>query len=111
MPNSKIPSEFGLSKTRRTLPIALLRAREHLMERFRPMLLSYSVTEQQWRVPLMLPKKPCQLFVTATPVMVSSVRLPAIASTDDGGYSVVFVVSLLTMSAVSAPSGTLNPSS
>ena len=29
---------FELSETRRTLPIALLRARETVMERFRPML-------------------------------------------------------------------------
>ncbi|SDE52050.1 homoprotocatechuate degradation operon regulator HpaR [Ruegeria marina] len=40
----------SLSRTRRTLPIALLRAREQLMDRFRPMLLSHGVTEQQWRV-------------------------------------------------------------
>lgn len=41
---------FELAETRRTLPIALLRAREALMERFRPMLLAHEVTEQQWRV-------------------------------------------------------------
>ncbi len=36
--------------TRRSLPIALLRAREAVMARFRPMLASHDVTEQQWRV-------------------------------------------------------------
>lgn len=36
--------------TRRSLPIALLRAREKLMSRFRPMLASHDITEQQWRV-------------------------------------------------------------
>ncbi|MEO3387438.1 homoprotocatechuate degradation operon regulator HpaR [Mesorhizobium sp. CAU 1741] len=36
--------------TRRSLPIALLRAREALMVRFRPVLASHDVTEQQWRV-------------------------------------------------------------
>lgn len=36
--------------TRRSLPIALLRAREAVMEHFRPLLASYDMTEQQWRV-------------------------------------------------------------
>jgi homoprotocatechuate degradation regulator HpaR len=36
--------------TRRSLPMALLRARETVMENFRPMLSHYNVTEQQWRV-------------------------------------------------------------
>ncbi|MGO4834713.1 homoprotocatechuate degradation operon regulator HpaR, partial [Rhizobiaceae sp. 2RAB30] len=36
--------------TRRSLPIALLRAREAVMGRFRPMLAAHDVTEQQWRV-------------------------------------------------------------
>ena len=39
-----------LARTRRTLPISLLRARETVMERFRPMLHRHDVTEQQWRV-------------------------------------------------------------
>lgn len=42
--------DFPLSQTRRTLPIALLRAREAVMERFRPMLRAIDVTEAQWRV-------------------------------------------------------------
>ena len=36
--------------TSRSLPIALLRARETLMIRFRPMLAKHGFTEQQWRV-------------------------------------------------------------
>ena len=36
--------------TRRSLPMALLRAREVVMARFRPMLARHDVTEQQWRV-------------------------------------------------------------
>lgn len=36
--------------TRRSLPIALLRARESIMRRFRPMLACHDITEQQWRV-------------------------------------------------------------
>lgn len=34
----------------RSLPIALLRARERLMSEFWPMLAGHDVTEQQWRV-------------------------------------------------------------
>ena len=34
----------------RSLPMQLLRAREAVMQRFRPMLHSHGVTEQQWRV-------------------------------------------------------------
>ncbi|MDQ0458427.1 homoprotocatechuate degradation operon regulator HpaR [Rhizobium paknamense] len=36
--------------TRRSLPIALLRAREAVMTHFRPMLAAHDLTEQQWRV-------------------------------------------------------------
>lgn len=50
MPESSRSTGAGLSETRRTLPMALLRAREVLMERFRPMLHAHDVTEQQWRV-------------------------------------------------------------
>lgn len=45
MENSIIPR-----RTRRSLPMALLRAREIIMEEFRPMLAHHDVTEQQWRV-------------------------------------------------------------
>lgn len=44
--------------TGRSLPIALLRAREKVMERFRPMLLRHGVTEQQWRVIRVLDEAP-----------------------------------------------------
>lgn len=33
-----------------SLPMMLLRAREHVMQLFRPVLLQYDLTEQQWRV-------------------------------------------------------------
>ncbi|WP_353476038.1 homoprotocatechuate degradation operon regulator HpaR (plasmid) [Salipiger sp. H15] len=39
-----------LAETRRSLPMSLLRTRELVMERFRPMLGAHGVTEQQWRV-------------------------------------------------------------
>ena len=39
-----------LRTTRRSLPIALLRARESVMAHFRPMLSRHDLTEQQWRV-------------------------------------------------------------
>jgi homoprotocatechuate degradation regulator HpaR len=34
----------------RSLPLMLLRAREAVMDRFRPLLMRTGVTEQQWRV-------------------------------------------------------------
>ena len=40
----------GPRLTRRSLPMALLRAREAVMTRFRPLLAKHGVTEQQWRV-------------------------------------------------------------
>jgi homoprotocatechuate degradation regulator HpaR len=46
-----LPNDMWLPRdTRRALPIALLRAREAVMARFRPILHARSVTEQQWRV-------------------------------------------------------------
>jgi homoprotocatechuate degradation regulator HpaR len=45
------PQDALLPKnTRRSLPIALLRAREAVMTHFRPMLAEHDITEQQWRV-------------------------------------------------------------
>ena len=41
---------FSLSETRRSFPMALLRARESVMTRFRALLSEHDVTEQQWRV-------------------------------------------------------------
>lgn len=50
MQQVKTEDGLQLSRTRRTLPMALLKARELVMEEFRPLLRSYGVTEQQWRV-------------------------------------------------------------
>ena len=50
MPDKTKRSVASLTRTERTLPIALLRARETVMERYRPMLNRLEVTEQQWRV-------------------------------------------------------------
>ena len=45
------PDEGGAPRhVRRSLPIALLRAREAVMSRFRPMLARHDINEQQWRV-------------------------------------------------------------
>ena len=43
-------SETGLRSFDESLPMALLRAREAIMRRFRPILGAHDVTEQQWRV-------------------------------------------------------------
>ena len=43
-------AESGPRQTRRSLPIALLRARESIMAKFRPMLARHDINEQQWRV-------------------------------------------------------------
>ncbi|MBP0481261.1 homoprotocatechuate degradation operon regulator HpaR [Sagittula salina] len=50
--------DFPLSRPRRTLPIALLRAREAVMDRFRPMLREIDLTEAQWRVLRVLQEAP-----------------------------------------------------
>lgn len=47
-----------LGATHRALPFALLRTREMLMERFRPMLKAHGVSEQQWRVLRVLEETP-----------------------------------------------------
>tara|TARA_R100000750_G_scaffold59216_1_gene47545 strand:+ start:673 stop:1161 length:489 start_codon:yes stop_codon:yes gene_type:complete len=49
-PTKHSRDDFAPFDTQRTLPIALLRAREAVMDRFRPMLRGIDVTEQQWRV-------------------------------------------------------------
>ena len=43
-------SQVPLRDFSHSLPMALLRAREAVMSRFRPMLRAHGVTEQQWRV-------------------------------------------------------------
>jgi homoprotocatechuate degradation regulator HpaR len=51
LPKPALPEdEFLQRDTRRSLPIALLRAREAVMGHFRPMLAAHDMTEQQWRV-------------------------------------------------------------
>lgn len=46
-----LPDDLLLSRdTSRSLPMALLRAREAVMAGFRPLLARHNVTEQQWRV-------------------------------------------------------------
>ncbi|HEV7308160.1 homoprotocatechuate degradation operon regulator HpaR [Ensifer sp.] len=55
MSREKTPDDLGHDallphNTRRSLPIALLRAREAVMAHFRPMLARHDITEQQWRV-------------------------------------------------------------
>ena len=40
----------ALRSIEHSLPISLLRAREAVMARFRPLITSYGLTEQQWRV-------------------------------------------------------------
>jgi len=47
-----------LSQTQRTLPIALLRAREAVLERLRPVLAGEDMTEQQWRIMRVLEERP-----------------------------------------------------
>lgn len=48
--NSFAATESELRPLRRSLPMALLRAREAVMEQFRRMLRHNGLTEQQWRV-------------------------------------------------------------
>ncbi len=47
-----------LRTTDRSLPIALLRAREKVMDRYRPLLQKHDLTEQQWRVIRVLDETP-----------------------------------------------------
>ncbi|MFM2282244.1 MAG: homoprotocatechuate degradation operon regulator HpaR [Pseudomonadota bacterium] len=50
-PKNKLAQDDFLPRnTRRSLPIALLKAREAVMSHFRPMLSAHDITEQQWRV-------------------------------------------------------------
>lgn len=52
------PDETPLPRdAQRSLPLALLRSREVVMARFRPMLAGYDLTDQQWRVIRVLAEK------------------------------------------------------
>jgi homoprotocatechuate degradation regulator HpaR len=47
---SEPPIDFGMNAYAQGLPAVLLRARESVMARLRPVLRRHGVTEQQWRV-------------------------------------------------------------
>jgi len=49
-PASKNDYDSHPLETKHALPMALLRARESVMARFRPMLNAHGISEQQWRV-------------------------------------------------------------
>jgi homoprotocatechuate degradation regulator HpaR len=50
-----------LGNAEKSLPIMLLRARETVMQRFRPMLKAHGLSEQQWRVLRVLNEQgPCE---------------------------------------------------
>ena len=55
VPNTDAP--YGGTKTSKSLPIAMLRAREAIMLSFRPLLFRHGFTEQQWRVLRVLGEK------------------------------------------------------
>ena len=49
-PPSSDTVDAGLRAFEQSLPMALVRAREAVMSRFRPILAAHGLTEQQWRV-------------------------------------------------------------
>ena len=51
------PETFPFPETSKSLPIAMLRAREAMMLSFRPILAKHGFTEQQWRVLRVLSEK------------------------------------------------------
>lgn len=50
MRNKKGSRESGPQIPHRNLPLLLLRARESVMARFRPIMNAHGITEQQWRI-------------------------------------------------------------
>jgi len=70
-----------LSLTEKSLPIMLLRARETVMHRFRPMLAAHGLSEQQWRVLRVLnengPTEPTKLAELSLLLMPSLTRMLA----------------------------------
>ncbi|NOX72322.1 MAG: homoprotocatechuate degradation operon regulator HpaR [Alphaproteobacteria bacterium] len=70
-----------LSNAEKSLPIMLLRARETVMQRFRPMLKAHGLSEQQWRVLRVLneqgPSAPTTLASRAVILMPSLTRILA----------------------------------
>lgn len=63
--NSETPGEapVQLRPFERSLPMALLRAREAAMRQFRPMLKAHDLTDQQWRVLRALTTENCVMTV------------------------------------------------
>lgn len=68
--------QYIMTQTYRNLPFLLLKAREELMTKFRPILNKYNVTEQQWRVIRALnehgdlePRQLCQHCIILSPSM------------------------------------------
>lgn len=70
-----------LSISEKSLPIMLLRAREAVMQRFRPMLKAHALSEQQWRVLRVLdelgPSEPTELAKQAVILTPSLTRILA----------------------------------
>ena len=54
---NEIKNKLNHTKTSKSLPIAMLRAREAIMLSFRPVLAKHGFTEQQWRVLRVLGEK------------------------------------------------------
>ena len=81
------PTE-GPRATARALPIALLRAREAVMWRFRPLVASSGLTDQQWRVLRVLneygPLDPTQIAAHAGILKPSLSRM--LQSLEEDGY-------------------------
>lgn len=70
-----------LGTVEKSLPIMLLRAREAVMARFRPMLKAHGLSEQQWRVLRVLneggPSEPTRLAAESVILMPSLTRILA----------------------------------
>jgi homoprotocatechuate degradation regulator HpaR len=70
-----------LENAEKSLPIMLLRARETVMQRFRPMLKTHGLSEQQWRVLRVLneqgPSTPTELASSAVILLPSLTRILA----------------------------------
>lgn len=79
----------GLQSTSRSLPIALLRARERVMQPIRPMLATAGVTEAQWRVLRVLdeigPTDATRISAEACLLMPSLTRI--LQSLEDSGFA------------------------
>ena len=78
----KSESLISLFETKKSLTIALLRAREALLLSFRPMLAKHNFTEQQWRVLRVLCEKgPCDAGKLAHEACILSPSLSRIINT------------------------------